>query len=123
MKKVSLDLSTRENNEIIWYFQNKALSLHQNFEIMTIREVLTTRPRRANAIVRNNGQERMSYSQIQFTSDCIRRYAINKGKRLDDAFAELQKAGGMDVIAALYAENPVQSAGIAARKLERKIAK
>ena len=97
--------------------------MHQNFEIMTIREVLTTRPRRANAIVRNNGQERMSYSQIQFTSDCIRRYAINKGKRLDDAFAELQKAGGMDVIAALYAENPVQSAGIAARKLERKIAK
>lgn len=88
---------------------------------MTIREVLTTKPHKAKTIVRNDGRNRMEYHQIQFTSDCIRRYALNSNKRLDEAFFEVQKAGGMNVIASLYAENPNQSAGVAARKLEKQM--
>ena len=90
---------------------------------MTIREVLTTQPRRAKAIVRNSGCGRMEYPQIQFTSDCIRRYALKKRMRLDDAFMEVQKAGGMEIIAALFAENPDQKPGMAARKLKYRIEK
>ena len=90
---------------------------------MTIKDVLTTKPRRAKAIVRNNGKARMEYPQIQFTSDCIRRYALNRGKRLDEALSEVQCAGGMEIIAALYAENPAQSAGVVAKKLERQLKK
>lgn len=89
---------------------------------MTIKEVLTTKSRRTKAIVKNNGV-RMQYPQIQFTSDCIRRYALNRGKRLDEALAEIQRAGGMDIIASLYAENPNLSPGVVARKLERKMLK
>lgn len=86
---------------------------------MTIREVLTTTQRRTGRLVRNNGQARMEYNQIQFTSDCIRRYAINRGTRIDEAFTELKKAGGIDIISRLYIENPHQKIGIAVRKLEK----
>ena len=90
---------------------------------MTIKDVLTAKPCRVKAIIRNNGKARMEYPQIQFTSDCIRRYALNRGKRIDEAFSEVLRAGGMEVIASLYAENPSQSAGIVARKLERQLNK
>ena len=90
-------------------------------ENMTIKDVLTTRQRRRQAIVKNNGHVRMGYPQIQFTSDCIRRYALNKGMRLDDAFSEIRKTGGMEIIANLYAEDPDLSPGFAARKLEQRI--
>lgn len=88
---------------------------------MTIREILTTKQRRVKSVERNNDNVRMEYPQIQFTSDCLRRYAIKKGKKLDEVLIEVQQAGGMDYIAALYAENPNQKAGVAARKLERKL--
>lgn len=90
---------------------------------MTISEVLNTKRRRAKAIVKNNGQARMEYPQIQFTSDCIRRYALNRGKRLDEALAEVQRYGGMDIIAAMFASNPIPSAGVAAKRLERELHK
>ena len=86
---------------------------------MTIRDVLTTTQRRAGRVVRNNGEPVMDYSQIQFTSDCIRRYAVNRGMRIDDAFTEIRVGGGMNIIRDMYAENPHQHIGYAARKLER----
>ena len=89
---------------------------------MTITDVLTTRPRRRKAIVKNNGNEHMTFPQIQFASDCIRRYAINKGMRLDDALIEIQKAGGIEFIRQLYAENPTKKIGFVVRQLEQKMA-
>ena len=88
-----------------------------------IREILTTKRRRAKTIVRNGGKARMEYPQIQFTSDCIRRYALNRGKRLDEALAEVLQRGGMDIIAALYADGSIKSVGVAARKLEHEFQK
>ena len=86
---------------------------------MTIRDVLTTTQRRAGRVVRNKGGGVMEYPQIQFTSDCIRRYAVNRGMRIDDAFIEVRDGGGMNIIRSMYAENPHQHIGYAARKLER----
>ncbi len=88
---------------------------------MTISEVLNTKRRRAKAIVRNNGKPRMAFPQIQFTSDCIRRYAYNRGKRLDEALAEVQRYGSMELISAMFANNPIPSAAVAAKRLEREM--
>ena len=88
---------------------------------MTIKEVLQTRPQSICRVVRRQGGEKMPYGQIQFTSDCIRRYARNVGKPLDEAFVVVQKAGGLDYINEMYAANPNLKAGFSARKLQRQL--
>lgn len=90
---------------------------------MCITRILRTKHHRIKPVVRRIDEAMMPYAEIQFYSDCIRRYALSVGKPLDESVAFLERSGMLEQLRTMYQSVPRLTVTTAVRRIKKDLAK
>lgn len=88
---------------------------------MCITKVLQPSAQKISAMEYRASKKVMPYAQIQFYSDCIRKYALLQGIPMYEAMQAMENYKGFDCLNKLYKANPQPNITQATRLLKKEL--
>lgn len=88
---------------------------------MCITKVLQPNDQEIAVMERRATKKAMPYAQIQFTSDCIRKYALSQGIPMYQAMKTMTDTNGFEILNKLYKTKPQPSIAQATQILKKSL--